>query len=61
MNPASPAPAPAPAVEEILAQARRLREGIPGDIHEHLVESLYADAGRIAERSVSRPDRPASA
>jgi ferrous iron transport protein B len=59
MNPSSPAPAPAPAVEEILAQARRLREGIPGDIHEHLVESLYADAGRIAERSVSRPDRPA--
>jgi len=59
MNPSSPAPTPAPAVEEILAQARRLREGIPGDIHEHLVESLYADAGRIAERSVSRPERPA--
>jgi ferrous iron transport protein B len=46
-------------VEEILAQARRLREEIPGDIHEHLVESLYADAGRIAARSVSRPERPA--
>lgn len=59
MNPASPAPASAPAVEEILAHARRLRAGIPGDIHEHLVEALYADAGRIAERSVSRPERPA--
>ncbi|MEY3609364.1 MAG: hypothetical protein RLZZ447_2152 [Verrucomicrobiota bacterium] len=59
MNPAAPAPVPAPAVEEILAQARRLREEIPGDIHEHLVESLYADAGRIAARSVSRPERPA--
>ena len=59
MKSAVPAPVPDPAVEEILAQARRLREGIPGDIHEHLVESLYADAGRIAERSVSLPDRPA--
>ncbi|MFZ9682125.1 MAG: nucleoside recognition domain-containing protein [Cephaloticoccus sp.] len=44
---------------EILENARRLRREIPGDVHEHLVEAIYADAARIADRAVSRPDRGA--
>jgi len=43
--------------EEIFQLSRRLRGGIEGDVHEHLVEALYADAGRIASRAVSRPGR----
>ena len=46
---------------EILGLARRLREGITGDVHEHLVEALYADAARIAGRAVSLPGREARA
>ncbi len=44
---------------DILETARRLRREIPGDVHEHLVEAIYADAARIADRAVSRPDRGA--
>lgn len=46
--------------QKILAQARRLRAELPGDVHEHLVEAIYADASAIAGRSVSRPGRAAS-
>jgi ferrous iron transport protein B len=45
--------------DRILHEARRLREGIVGDVHEHLVEAIYADAARIAERSVTRPGHAA--
>ncbi len=45
-----------PGVDEVLATAQRLRQRIVGDLHEHLVEAIYADAARIAARSVSRPD-----
>ncbi len=45
--------------ERILQEARRLREGIAGDVHEHLVEAIYADAARIADRAVSRPGHAA--
>lgn len=45
--------------ERILQEARRLREGIVGDVHEHVVEAIYADAARIADRAVSRPGRAA--
>ena len=48
---------PAGEGEEIFQLSRRLRAGIEGDVHEHLVEALYADAGRIAARAVSRPGR----
>ena len=47
--------------EEIVGVARRLREGLEGDVHEHLVEALYADAARIAGRAVSLPGREARA
>lgn len=43
----------------ILETARRLRRDIPGDVHEHIVEAIYSDAARIAERSVTRPGHSA--
>jgi ferrous iron transport protein B len=46
---------PRPPAEEILAEAQRWRERIPGDLHEHLVEAIYAQATRIASRAVTRP------
>ncbi len=53
MNPnSSPAPT---APDEILQLANRLRRGISGDLHEHVVEAIYADAARIADRAVTRP------
>ncbi|MCC6416092.1 MAG: ferrous iron transporter B [Opitutaceae bacterium] len=48
-----------PSPADILENARKLRRGIPGDVHEHIVEAIYADAARIADRAVSRPDRGA--
>lgn len=45
-----------PGVDEVLATAQRLRHRMVGDLHEHLVEAIYADASRIAARSVNRPD-----
>ena len=55
-----PTPAPAaPSAEAILREARRLRESLAGDVHEHLVEAIYADAARIADRAVSRPGQTA--
>lgn len=45
--------------EQILRDARRLRESLAGDVHEHLVEAIYTDAARIADRAVSRPGRAA--
>jgi ferrous iron transport protein B len=53
-SPESPSPA-----RQILQDARRLRESLAGDVHEHLVEAIYADAARIADRAVSRPGREA--
>ena len=46
---------PAVSADEILQSARRLRREITGDLHEHVVEALYADAARIADRAVTRP------
>jgi len=41
--------------QDLLETAQRWRERIPGDLHEHVVEAIYADAMRIAARAVSRP------
>jgi len=41
--------------DQILQAAHRLRGELRGDVHEQLVEALYADAARIASRSVSSP------
>jgi ferrous iron transport protein B len=42
--------------EDILTTAQALRWEIGGDYHEKLMEALYADAARIADRAVTRPD-----
>jgi ferrous iron transport protein B len=43
--------------EDILKSAQSLRWGIDGDFHEHLMEAIYTDATRIADRAVTRPDQ----
>lgn len=45
--------------DEILQTANRLRREMSGDLHEHVVEALYADAARIADRAVTRPGEKA--
>lgn len=44
------------APEEILKSAQTLRWQVGIDFHEHLMESIYTDAARIADRVVTRPD-----
>lgn len=44
---------------DIIENARRLRQQSAADVHEVLVEAIYADAARIADRAVSRPGRAA--
>lgn len=48
-----------PAADDILRAAHRLRERLEGDVHEHVVEAIYAEASRIADRAVSRPGHAA--
>jgi len=40
--------------DEILQASTRLRRELSGDLHEHVVEAIYADAARIADRAVTR-------
>ncbi len=42
---------------EVLATATAMRWEFGGNLHEQLVEAIYADAARIAERAVTRPDQ----
>jgi ferrous iron transport protein B len=42
--------------EEILKFAQSLRWEVGIDFHEHLMESIYTDAVRIADRAVTRPE-----
>jgi len=48
-----------PTADEIVQAANRLRREISGDLHEHVVEAIYADAARIADRAVMRPGEKA--
>ncbi|MBT6357452.1 MAG: ferrous iron transporter B [Chloroflexi bacterium] len=41
---------------DILATAQNLREQVGGEFHQSLVEAIYTDATRIADRAVIRPD-----
>lgn len=41
---------------DLLDEAARLRRGLPDDVGDRIVESLYTDAARIAETSVDRDD-----
>lgn len=51
----SSAPESSAHAEEILREAQRWRQQIPGDLHEHVVEAIYAQAARLASRAVTRP------
>jgi len=44
------------AIDKVLREAGSLRWEVGGNIHEQLVESIYTDAARIADRAVIRPD-----
>ncbi len=46
-----------PTPEGILTAAQTLRWEIGNDFHEELMEAIYSDAARIAERAVTRPDQ----
>lgn len=45
-------------MESMLVEAEELRRQVGGDFHERLVEITYADAARIADRAVTRPQQP---
>jgi ferrous iron transport protein B len=51
----NPNAATIPNADQIVQAANRLRREISGDLHEHVVEAIYADAARIADRAVTRP------
>jgi ferrous iron transport protein B len=42
--------------DDILIRAQALRWEVSSDFHEHLMESIYTDAARIADRATTRPD-----
>ncbi len=46
-----------PGVDDILVRASELRWEVGPDFHQALVETIYTEAGRIADRCVSQPDR----
>ena len=52
--------APGNAAAGIVAEARKLRWEIGDNLHDHLSESLYAEAAQITDRAVSTPDRSAA-
>jgi ferrous iron transport protein B len=45
-------------VQDVLMTAENLRWEVGGSFHEQLMEALYTDAARIADRAVTRPDKP---
>jgi ferrous iron transport protein B len=47
-----------PNPERLISDAQALRWEVGANIHEQLVEALYTDAARIADRAVTRPDQP---
>jgi ferrous iron transport protein B len=48
---------PAASPEQILANAQAMRWTLGANVHEQLMEAIYADAARIADRAVTRADR----
>ena len=46
-----------PNANDILITAEKLRWEIGGAFHEQLMETIYTDAARIADRAVTRPDK----
>ena len=43
--------------EQVLKTAQRLRSQVGADFHQKLVEAIYTDATRIADRAVTRPEK----
>jgi len=43
---------------DLLRTAQDLRWEIGSNFHDHLMEAIYTDAAHIADRAVSRPDKP---
>jgi ferrous iron transport protein B len=41
--------------DEVLAEAQALRWRVGGEVHERFVETVYAEAARLASRAVQRP------
>jgi ferrous iron transport protein B len=41
--------------DRLISRSRELRWEVGGDVHEQLVEGIYTDAARIADRTVTRP------
>ncbi|MCX8091579.1 MAG: ferrous iron transport protein B [Verrucomicrobiae bacterium] len=54
-----PAADPAPIAAPILREAEQWRRDLQGDLHEHWVQAIYAEAARLTARAVSRPGQPA--
>ncbi|MEZ4860916.1 MAG: nucleoside recognition domain-containing protein [Caldilineaceae bacterium] len=50
--------APTPTAHDILKAATDLRWQVSSNVHESLIEAIYTDATRIADRAVIYPDRP---
>jgi ferrous iron transport protein B len=44
-------------VQAVLANAQAMRWELAGNFHEQLVEGIYTDAARLADRAVTRPDQ----
>ncbi len=44
--------------DNLLQLADSIRQDVGGEFHDRLMESLYTDAGQIADRAVSRGDKP---
>jgi ferrous iron transport protein B len=59
MDSASGPLTPVPDADAILRTAQAWRQRIQGDLHEHVVEAIYAQAAGIADRTVSRPGKAA--
>lgn len=43
--------------DDILSTAQKLRWEVGVDVHEHVMEAIYTDAARIADRAVTRPGK----
>lgn len=54
-----PVPATRTGGADVIADARRLRAGLPADLADEIVESLFTEAAEIASTSVSQDEREA--
>ena len=54
----APGKAPPAAVSAVLAAAADWRHKVGRDFHERIVEAIYAEAARLADRAVTRPGGP---